>query len=109
MPSKVRIDGSTTFGNYEGWYYTREHRVECDMEWKGSKRLQVVGQCNETGAVQKVTVDGIDTTDVAAIKKKFGGGWFGDDDDADAKKTIGKAGAAARKGGRAGKAASDDE
>jgi hypothetical protein len=108
MPSKVRVDGSTTFGAYEGWYFTRDHRVECDMEWKGSEKLKVIGLCNENGAVQKVTVDGIDTTDVAAIKKKFGGG-FWDDEPADAKKTIGKAGAAAAKGGRVGKAASGSE
>jgi hypothetical protein len=73
MPDKVVFQGSTTFGKYEGVYYTRKRLVECEMEWKGSEKLKVVGQCAPQGGVQKVTVDGIDTTDVMAIAKKFDG------------------------------------
>jgi hypothetical protein len=63
------------------------------MEWKGSDKLKVVGQCKPDGGVEKVTVDGIDTTDQMAISKKFDGylSWHADD----AKKTIGKVGAPA--------------
>jgi hypothetical protein len=95
MPDKVVFQGSTTFGKYEGVYYTRKRLVECDMEWKGSDNLKVVGQCAPQGGVQKVTVDGIDTTDVMAIAKKFDGypAWS----TPSAKQTIGKVGGGAGK------------
>jgi hypothetical protein len=72
MPDKVEFSGSTTFGKYEGWYYTREHRVECDMDWKRGT-LKVVGQCNPDSSVKTLTVDGIDTTDKMALSEKFDG------------------------------------
>ena len=71
MPDKVFIDGKTTFGPYEGTYFTRQRRVECEMEWKGSDKLKVVGQLKPDGGVDKITIDGIDCMDHAALKKKF--------------------------------------
>ena len=71
MPDKVFIDGKTTFGPYEGTYFTRQRRVECEMEWKGSDKLKVIGQLKPDGGVDKITIDGIDCMDHAALKKKF--------------------------------------
>ncbi|HEV2294476.1 MAG TPA: hypothetical protein VGR35_11520 [Tepidisphaeraceae bacterium] len=73
MPDKVEFRGSTSFGPYEGWYYTREHRVECKMEWKSGDNLTVVGQCKPDSSVDTLTIDGIPSTDKKALSKKFDG------------------------------------
>lgn len=73
MPQKVDVQGNTTFGPYKGFYHTRKRLVECEMEWKGGKQLQVVGQLAPDGNVERVTVDGIESSDVMAIAKKFDG------------------------------------
>ena len=71
MPDKVLVEGNTTFGPYEGTYHTRKRMVDVEMEWKGSDKLKVVGQLKPDGGVEKITIDGIDCTDHAALKKKF--------------------------------------
>jgi hypothetical protein len=71
MPDKVLVEGKTTFGPYEGTYFTRKRMVEVEMDWKGSDKLKVVGQLKPDGGVDKITIDGIDCMDHAALKKKF--------------------------------------
>jgi len=73
MPETVDFQGNTTFGPYTGVYHTRKRLVECEMEWKGDKNLKVVGQLKPDGNVEKVTVDGIESSDVMAISKQFDG------------------------------------
>jgi hypothetical protein len=100
LPERVYVQGHTTFGPYEGWYYTRDRRLECKMEWKNGDMVEVLGKCNPQGSVETLTIDGIASTDKMALSKKFDGYLTWSMPTATPKGTIGAANAAAAKGGK---------
>jgi hypothetical protein len=102
MPDKVEIRGSTSFGPFEGFYFTRDHRVECTMDWKFGDKLTIVGQCKPDSSVDKVTVDGIASDDQMALSRKFDGHLSWQADRAEAKKLKASPRAGAAKGAATG-------